>query len=58
MDKQSQESDDDDDYYETDALEEIHSAIVNNALDRLQEVCRSGTDVNEKFSYDIDPQHF
>jgi len=24
----------------------------------LKEVCRSGTDVNEKFPYDIDPQHF
>lgn len=25
---------------------------------QLKEVCRSGTDVNEKFPYDIDPQHF
>lgn len=26
---------DDDDYYETDALEEIHLAIVNNDLDQV-----------------------
>lgn len=31
----SESDDDDDDYYETDALEEIHSSIVNNDLDQV-----------------------
>lgn len=45
-----------DGYYDQ-GLAEVHSAILSDDYDRLVTVCRSGVDLNQHFTPDINPNH-